>query len=137
MKRAALLLVALVLAVATPVLGQEIVLEMWDGITDSDTEGIDALVAQFNEEYKGRIRVDRTATPWEELDDKVAVSVLAGTPPDIWIMHRENVPAHAMRNLLLPMDQYFEMAGLSDDDFLPGLADGGVYEGRRYGVPLD
>lgn len=137
MKRAALLLVALVLAVATPVLGQEIVLEMWDGITASDTEGIDALVAQFNEEYKGRIRVDRTATPWEELYDKVAVSVLAGTPPDIWIMHRENVPAHAMRNLLLPMDQYFEMAGLSDDDFLPGLADGGVYEGRRYGVPLD
>ena len=45
MKRAALLLVALVLAVATPVLGQEIVLEMGDGITASDTEGIDALVA--------------------------------------------------------------------------------------------
>ena len=48
-----------------------------------------------NEEYKGRIRVDRTATPWEGSYDKVAVSVLAGTSADIWIMHRENVPAHA------------------------------------------
>ncbi len=113
MKRAALLLVALVLAVATPVLGQEIVLEMWDGITASDTEGIDALVAQFNEEYKGRIRVDRTATPWEELYDKVAVSVLAGTPPDIWIMHRENVPTQVINGSCSRSTSTSKMAGLT------------------------
>lgn len=136
MRRVALALL-LCLVLTAPVFGQEIVLEMWDGITATDREGIDALVARFNEEYAGRIRVNRTPTDWGDLYPKVAVSVAGGVAPDIWIMHRENVATQVINGILMPIDQYFEAAGLDDEDFLPGLAEGGMYEGRRYGIPLD
>lgn len=115
----------------------EIVLELWGGITATDGLGIEALVEQFNREHAGEIRVIRTPTEWGDLYPKVAVAVAGGVAPDLWIMHRENVPTQVINGVLQPIDEYFEEAGLSDEDFLPGLAEGGIYEGRRYTIPMD
>ncbi len=138
MKRAVIAALVAWAALASPAAAAgEIVLELWDGITATDGLGIEELVNRFNQEHAGRIRVERTPTVWEELYPKVAVAVAGGVAPDIWIMHRENVPTQVLNGVLQPIDEYFEEAGLTDDHFLPGLAEGGFYGGRRYTVPMD
>lgn len=136
MKRLGVLLFVCCL-LAMPALGQEIVLELWDGITGPDGDGIQALVDRFNREHAGEIRVHRMPAGWDELYTKVYVAVAGGVAPDILIMHRDRLPEQVLAGTLSPIDRYYGELGLTDEDFLPGLAEEGVFEGQRYGIPLD
>ncbi|ADU29311.1 ABC transporter substrate-binding protein [Evansella cellulosilytica] len=115
----------------------EITLEFWNGFTGPDGEDIAKIIAEFNNLHEGEIAIRTQTMPWDNFYDQYRTVVTAGEAPDIAIMHLDSIAGYARYDLLTPLDDLAADIGLEDDDFIPEVWDAGVYEGHRYGIPLD
>ncbi len=143
-KRAWVLLLAFVLALlpacssgGKEAAGGEIVLTFWNGFTGPDGKDIKRIIDRFNEEHKGKIRVKSQTMPWGEYYDKIRTVVASGQAPDVAVMHVDQLPKQAKLGVIMPLDQYIEEFDLKEEEFLPSVWEAGIYEGKRYAIPLD
>jgi multiple sugar transport system substrate-binding protein len=67
----------------------------------------------------------------------VPATVQSGKGPDLGIMHITQLPTNAARGVILAMDDVANELNLKKSDFAPVVWDAGVYNGKRYGIPLD
>ncbi len=61
----------------------------------------------------------------------------AGKGPDVGIMHVDQITMSAAHGVLRPLDDIAGGLGFEEADFAPDVWRAGVYEGKRYGIPLD
>ena len=115
----------------------EIVLEFWNGFTGPDGEDIAKIIGEFNKEFEGQIAIRTQTMPWANFYDQYRTTVTAGEAPDIAIMHLDSVASYARYGLLTPLDELAANIGLVAEDFITEVWNAGVYEGARYGIPLD
>ncbi|MDQ0257241.1 multiple sugar transport system substrate-binding protein [Evansella vedderi] len=115
----------------------EITLEFWNGFTGPDGEDIAKIIADFNEKYEGEIVIRSQTMPWANFYDQYRTVVTAGEAPDIAIMHLDQIAGYARYDLLTPLDELSADIGLVAKDFIPEVWNAGVYEGQRFGIPLD
>ncbi len=52
-------------------------------------------------------------------------------------MHLDQLATNAARNVLAPLDDLADVLGLSEEDFAPSVWGPGIYQDKRYGIPLD
>ncbi|MFD2093461.1 ABC transporter substrate-binding protein [Blastococcus deserti] len=116
--------------------GPEVTLSYWNGFTGGDGPFMQDLVDQFNEEHDN-ITVESNTIQWADFYQRVPAAVQAGQGPDVGVMHLDQLATHAARNIIVPLDDLAEGIGLSEEDFTAEIWDAGIYEGARYGIPLD
>ena len=97
---------------------------------------MDELVDQFTKETG--IKVEQQRILWPDLYAKLQVSVPAGEGPDICLIHTVEIPHFASDEILDPMESGpLGANGFKGEDYLPVTWQGGVFQGKRYAIPLD
>src|SRR5205823_3251092 len=108
----------------------------WNGLTGADGKVMDDLIERFTRETG--IRIEQQRIPWADLYAKLQVSVPAGQGPDLALIHTVEVSHFASDGVLEAIDESAATGkGFRGDDYLPSTWQGGVYQGKRYAIPLD
>ena len=116
--------------------GPKVTIEFWNGFTGGDREFIRHIVQQFSREQKN-IDVKMNIIVWDQYYQKVPTAVASGKGPDVGIMHCDQLGTNAARNVVVPLDAVAKALNLKESDFYPTVWKAGLYNGRRYGIPLD
>jgi multiple sugar transport system substrate-binding protein len=116
--------------------GPDVTLSYWNGFTGGDGPFMQDLVDQFMEEHDN-ITIESNTIQWADFYQRVPAAVQAGQGPDVGVMHLDQLATHAARNIIVPLDDLADGIGLSEDDFTPEIWQAGIYNDKRYGIPLD
>jgi multiple sugar transport system substrate-binding protein len=116
--------------------GPAVTLSYWNGFTGGDGPFMDKLVEQFQQENP-KIKVKQNTIEWADFYQKVPAAVTAGKGPDVGVMHQDQLATNAVRKVILPVDDVAEALGLQESDFSPVVWKAGIYQDKRYGIPLD
>jgi multiple sugar transport system substrate-binding protein len=116
--------------------GPPITLSYWNGFTGGDGPSMDALVKRFNNENK-KITVKQNTMQWADFEQRLPAAAQAGKGPDMGVMHLSSVAGHAARQVIVPLDDLAKSLSLQENDFVSAVWKGGIYKGKRYGIPLD
>jgi ABC-type glycerol-3-phosphate transport system substrate-binding protein len=107
----------------------------WHGLGGADGKTMVSMLETYAKD-NGAVRSE--TYDWNVFYQKLPTSVVAGTPPDMAIMHEWAMQQFASQGLLQPVDDIFFGAGLiAKDDFNPGLIQTISYDGKVMGVPFD
>ncbi|HEX6708734.1 MAG TPA: ABC transporter substrate-binding protein [Rubrobacter sp.] len=116
--------------------GPKVTLEFWNGFTGGDGSFIQKMVEQFSSEHKN-VQVKMNIIEWADYYQKVPTAVASGNGPDVGIMHCDQLGTNAARNVIIPLDPVAKALNLKESDFYPTVWEAGLYNGQRYGIPLD
>lgn len=116
--------------------GPNVSLAFWNGFTGGDGPFMRQLVEQFNSEHQN-IKVSMNVLQWEDFYPKVPTAVTSGNGPDVAIMHIDQLATNAARRVIIPVDDIATALQLAQDDFAPSVWSAGVWQDKRYGLPLD
>ncbi len=116
--------------------GPNVSLSFWNGFTGGDGPYMQKLVNQFNSEEKN-IDVSMNTVDWEVYYQKVPSAVQSGKGPDLGIMHIDQLATNSARGVILALDDVASALNLKESDFVPVVWKAGLYNGKRYGIPLD
>src|SRR3954447_2094038 len=111
-------------------------LSYWNGFTGGDGPSMDKLVAQFQQEYP-KIKIKQNTIQWADFYQKVPAAVTAKKGPDVGVMHQDQLATNAARSVIVPVDDVAKALDLQESDFSPEVWKAGIYQGKRYGIPLD
>lgn len=116
--------------------GSPVVLQFWNGFTGGDGPFMRKMVAQFNREQHD-ITVKMNVLQWADYYAKVPTAVASGRGPDVGIMHVDTLATNAARRVIVPLDDLAKALRLQKRDFIAEVWNAGIYQERRYGIPLD
>jgi multiple sugar transport system substrate-binding protein len=116
--------------------GPNVSLAFWNGFTGGDGPFMRKLVEQFNGEHQN-IKVSMNVLQWADFYPKVPTAVSSGNGPDIAIMHIDNLATNAARRVIIPVDEVATVLEYEESDFSPAVWSAGVWQEKRYGIPLD
>jgi multiple sugar transport system substrate-binding protein len=116
--------------------GPPVTLQFWNGFTGGDGPFMRKLVKQFSDEQKN-IDVKMNTIEWAQYYQRVPAAVNSGRGPDVGVMHVEQLATHAARRVIVPIDDVASGLKLQESDFIPTIWQAGIYNGKRYGIPLD
>lgn len=116
--------------------GPKVDLKLWNGFTGGDGDIFKALVNQFNTEHKN-IAVSVATYQWEDYYNKLPGAASSGNGPDIAVMHMDQLATFAARGVITELDDVAKNLELAEGDFAPTVWKGGLYNNKRYGIPLD
>lgn len=116
--------------------GPKVDLAFWNGFTGGEGPYMQDLVEEFKSQNKN-INVSMNIVEWETFYQKVPSAVRTGEGPDVGIMHADQLGTNAARSVIIPLDDVAGALGLKESDFAPVVWKAGVYNNKRYGIPLD
>ncbi len=116
--------------------GPKVELAFWNGFTGGDGPYMRQLVEQFSAEHKN-INVSMNTVEWLDYYQKVPAAVRSGEGPDVGIMHADQLGTNAARGVVIPLDDVENALGFKESDFAPVVWKAGIYNNKRYGIPLD
>ncbi|MFC0503640.1 ABC transporter substrate-binding protein [Micromonospora costi] len=116
--------------------GPKVDLKLWNGFTGGDGEIFKTLVSQFNSEHQN-IAVSVATYQWEDYYNKLPGAASSGNGPDIAVMHMDQLATFAARGVITELDDVATTLELTEADFAPTVWKGGIYNNKRYGIPLD
>ena len=110
----------------------------WHGLGGSDGATLNEMLVDFVDENPD-IGVTAELIPWDTLYAKLQAAFLAGTPPDLVLMHASELPQYASYGVIREMSDWYTSGGgwLPDEDLAPSTYGGMHYDGVLYGIPLD
>ena len=117
--------------------GPKVTLQYWNGFTGGDGPHMRAMLNAFNKEFEGKIKVENTTRQWQDLYPALPTAITAGKGPDVAVIHNDWVGTFAARRTIVPLDDVVSALDMSESEFIPAVWQAGVYEGKRYSVPLD
>jgi len=108
----------------------------WNGLTGADGKIMDELIDRFTKDTG--IKMEQQRIPWADLYAKLQVAVPADEGPDLALIHTVEIPHFASDGILdVIADATTSAKGFRAEDYLPSTWQGGVYQGKRYAIPLD
>lgn len=110
----------------------------WDFLSGGDGVRMKALIDEFNQAHPD-IQIKATTLEWGvPFYSKVQTAAAVGEHPDVMTYHLSRFPLGIEQGVLRPIsDQELAAAGLSKDDYQPGLIDAATFDGKLYGIPFD
>jgi ABC-type glycerol-3-phosphate transport system substrate-binding protein len=112
--------------------GMPIILRIWMAADYATQPPILDLVADFQGAYPN-VKIELTSFSWEDMPSKVRLAISQGNPPDLAHQHPFVMGAQGMAE---PLDDLWRQWG-AEAQFMPGAMDDVIWQGVRYGVPLD
>ena len=116
--------------------GPNVSLAFWNGLTGGDGPIMRKIINSFNTEHPN-IKVTMTAIAWADYFQKLPATVSNGTAPDVGLMHNDDLATNAARQVISPLDDVATALKLTESDFVSIAWQGGLYQGKRYGIALD
>jgi multiple sugar transport system substrate-binding protein len=116
--------------------GPNVELAFWNGLTGGDGPVMRKIISRFNAAHPN-IKVTMTAILWADYFQKLPATVSNGKAPDIGLMHNDDLATNAARQVISPLDDVASALKLTEADFATIAWNGGIYQGKRYGIPLD
>jgi multiple sugar transport system substrate-binding protein len=116
--------------------GPKVELSFWNGFTGGDGPYMQKMVDQFNAEHDN-ISIKPNTIQWADYYQRLPAAVTAGKGPDVGVMHLDQLATNAARQVIIPVDDLAKSLKLTEKDFTKEVWDAGVYNGKRYGIPLD
>jgi ABC-type glycerol-3-phosphate transport system substrate-binding protein len=113
-------------------------ISFWNGLTGSDGVTLNEMLTQFVAENPD-ISITTEIIPWGTLYTKLQTAFVAGTPPDVFMLHASEVPQFASYGVLKDLGSWYTSGGgwFPDDDLSEVTRSGMVFDGVTYGIPLD
>jgi len=113
-------------------------ISFWNGLTGSDGVTLNEMLAEFAAENPD-VSVTVEMIAWATLYQKLQTAFVAGTQPDVILLHASEIPQFGSYGVLRDLgDQYTSGGGwLPDDDISETTMSGMFWEGVNYGIPLD
>jgi ABC-type glycerol-3-phosphate transport system substrate-binding protein len=110
----------------------------WNGLTGSDGVTLIDMLQPFVTDHP-EISVTTEQIPWNTLYTKLQAAFVAGTPPDVIILHSAEIPQFASYGVLKDLSSWYSDKGgwFPVDDISPITRAGMDYQGVTYGIPLD
>ncbi|MCF7926991.1 MAG: ABC transporter substrate-binding protein [Candidatus Izimaplasma sp.] len=115
----------------------EVAITFWNIFTGPDGEEMKAMVEDFNTEHAGDIRVVTQTVPANDFYEVLNTSVPQGQGPDVAIMHLDHIQRYASLGMLDDFETLLENSDFDGSNYIPQVWDAGMYEGKRYTIPLD
>jgi multiple sugar transport system substrate-binding protein len=116
--------------------GPALTLAYWNGFTGGDGPAMQELVKDFMSAHDN-ISIKNNTIEWADFYQRLPAAAKAGKGPDVGAMHLDQLATNAARNVLAPVDDLADALGLAEDDFAPSVWTPGIYQDKRYGIPLD
>jgi multiple sugar transport system substrate-binding protein len=116
--------------------GPAVTLSYWNGFTGGDGPFMTKLVQKFMQENP-TIKIQQNTIRWADYYQRMPAAVTAGKGPDVGAMHLDQLATNAARKVIVPVDDVAQALGLSESDFTPEVWKAGIYQDKRYGLPLD
>ncbi|MFL6170584.1 MAG: ABC transporter substrate-binding protein [Ornithinibacter sp.] len=116
--------------------GPKVALAFWNPFTGGDGPYMKKMVEEFNK-ANPNVTVSMNTLNQGDYYAKVPNAVASGNGPDVAIMHIDTLATNAARRVIIPMDEIASGLKLSEDDFAPVVWKAGVYQDKRYSIPLD
>lgn len=109
----------------------------WHGLGGADGKTMAGMLKQYADANTDT-SVSSETYNWDVFYQKLPTSVVAGTPPDLAIMHEWAIQQFTSQGLLQPVDEIFFDTGLvPKDDFNPNLMKTVTVDGKAMAVPFD
>ncbi len=106
------------------------------GLTGADGAVFADLLQQYAESSPDAC-FESQGIPWDLFFQKYPTSVMAGTPPDLVIIHAAEVNQFTAEGLMQPMEDFYETSGLGKDQFNEVLINQITVDGQTMAVPFD
>jgi N,N'-diacetylchitobiose transport system substrate-binding protein len=119
-------------AASTPPATETGTLTVWLMKASQPQSVIDAVDAQFSEQYPN-VEVDVELKPWAGIQDELASTLDTDSAPDVVEIGNTLTAKYASAGLLADLTAY--AADLEVDGMLPGAQPSGELDGVRYGIP--
>ena len=119
-----------------PYEGEKVTLAFWNGWTGGDGAYAKQMVETFNSEHEN-IEVQMNVLEWSDFYSKVPNAVASGAGPDVAAMHVDQVGTNAARGVIMALDEFTGQMDLNEDDFAETVWKAGMYDDKRYAIPLD
>ena len=104
----------------------------WHAWGGTGMEALTKVEETFNAK-DSNIKVLRTQV--SEMNDKLLTAIAGGTAPNIGTCCVPYAQLYA-REVVIPLDEFIDASTtVSRDEFVPGLLDGMIWQGKTYGVP--
>jgi multiple sugar transport system substrate-binding protein len=116
--------------------GPAVTLAFWNGWTGADGDYAKKMVAQFNK-ANPKVKVNMNVYQWADFFQKLPAAVQSGNGPDVSVMHIDDIPTQAAQQVIVPIDAIAKTLKFQESQFAPAVWNGGVYQGKRYGIPID
>jgi multiple sugar transport system substrate-binding protein len=94
------------------------------------------MIQQFNSETKN-IKINMNVFQWADFFQKLPAAVQSGNGPDIAAMHIDDIPTQAAQQVIVPIGDVAKALKLQASDFADAVWQDGIYQGKRYGIPID
>jgi sn-glycerol 3-phosphate transport system substrate-binding protein len=108
------------------------------GVAGPLAKVIGDMTDRFNKEHPGIEVVPVYSGDYDPTLQKVQTSVMAGNPPDVFIVEISELPTLLAMNAIIPLDEYVKKAegGKYWDDFFPPFRENSVIRGRTWWIPF-
>jgi multiple sugar transport system substrate-binding protein len=116
--------------------GPDLTLSYWNGFTGGDGPAMQSLVKSFSGAHDN-IAIKNNTIEWADFYQRLPAATQAGKGPDVGAMHLDQLATNAARNVIVPLDDLAEALDLKESDFTGPVWAPGIYQGKRYGIPLD
>ncbi len=116
--------------------GPAVKLAFWNGWTGADGDFAKQMVDQFNK-ANPNVQVQMNVYQWADFFQKLPAAVQSGNGPDVSVMHIDDIPTQAAQQVIVPIDAIAQALNLSSSQFAPAVWNGGMYNDKRYGIPID
>jgi multiple sugar transport system substrate-binding protein len=116
--------------------GPKVTLAFWNGWTGADGDFAKQMITEFNQKNP-KIHVNMNVYQWADFFQKLPAAVQSGNGPDVSVMHIDDIPTQAAQQVIVPIDAIASSLKLSASQFAPAVWQGGMYKGKRYGIPID
>jgi multiple sugar transport system substrate-binding protein len=131
------LIVVLALSLAAvPSMAQdcETTITLWHHWGGNRIPLMDEQVAAFTEATG--ICVDSIFLPWDNRLENLLTAIAAGSPPDVTMFGRQDLPFFAVTESIIPLDDYMAADGITPDMFIPAEFEGTQYNDRTWILPM-
>jgi multiple sugar transport system substrate-binding protein len=107
-----------------------------NGLGGADGETMKQMLGNYVKENPN-VSIDFQTLGWDDVFKKLDTTLVAGTPPELVVMHATEIPQYGSRNALQPVDTWYAQKLLPKEDWSPAVLDKATYDGKIQAVPLD
>jgi multiple sugar transport system substrate-binding protein len=112
------------------------------GVTDvsqatTECEVIQILTNAFNAADNGITINKLGGQAWDSYYTQLSTTFASGNPPQVAVMHSHRLPDFAGRDLLRPIGDELDGAGIDFSDYTQPAQQGATYEGEVFAAPFD